>query len=60
MCIFTIRNPKRPPGWTSACFHQRTNNDVQDLFFQATMRRDFASYISSDILLGGDKKCVKM
>jgi len=56
MCIFTRRNPKRLPGWTSACFYQGTNNDVQYLSFQATMRKDFTSHISSDILLGGDKE----
>ena len=50
MCIFTSRNPKRLPGWTRACFQQGTNNDVQYLFFQATIRKYFTSHISSDIL----------
>jgi len=56
MFIFTRRNPKKQPGRTSACFHQGTNNAVQYLFFQATVRKDFTSHISSDILFGGDKK----
>jgi hypothetical protein len=56
ICIFKRRNQKRPPGWTIACFHQGTKNEIQYLFFQATIRKDFTSHISSDILLGVDTR----